>query len=300
VAGARPEQQIVLYAWSAKWWVQPFANQPFTKIQPDSRWTNSTHLGSEYAAVLVEPGYHPPATMDVLPVAGAGVIAVASVKGVSTSLEVQKTVSFSGYEWNVRSAGSDRGGSITSYDPSNVWTDENGDLHLRIANNSGKWTCAEVNLTRSLGYGTYRFVVQESSHLEPAAILGMFTWDDLAADQNHRELDVEISRWGDPLRKNAQYVVQPYYVPANVARFTAPSGKLTHSFVWEPGKITFRTVQDTRKGIRPNVVADHVFTSGVPAPGGERVHVNLYFFGNAATPLRNPAEVVIEKFEYLP
>src|ERR1700722_1352021 len=35
VSGARPGQQIVLYAkGETAWWVQPFANQPFTKIQP--------------------------------------------------------------------------------------------------------------------------------------------------------------------------------------------------------------------------------------------------------------------------
>ena len=54
--GAKPGQQIVLYARSGIWWIQPFATQPFTKIQPDSTWRNSTHLGTEYAAILVEPG----------------------------------------------------------------------------------------------------------------------------------------------------------------------------------------------------------------------------------------------------
>jgi hypothetical protein len=33
VAGARPGQQIVLFAWSGRWWVQPFADQPFTADQ---------------------------------------------------------------------------------------------------------------------------------------------------------------------------------------------------------------------------------------------------------------------------
>src|ERR1700723_4645539 len=33
--GAKPGQQIVLYARSGIWWIQPFANQPFTKIQPE-------------------------------------------------------------------------------------------------------------------------------------------------------------------------------------------------------------------------------------------------------------------------
>ena len=50
----------------------------------------------------------------------------------------------------------------------------------------------------------------------------MFTWDDLGIEQNHREMGIEISRWGDAANKNAQYVIQPYYVAANVVRFTAP------------------------------------------------------------------------------
>lgn len=81
VIGARPGQQIVLYARSGAWYVQPFTDQPFTKIQPDSTWRNSTHLGTEYAALLVEPEYRPPAMTDVLPNTGSGVIAVAIVPG---------------------------------------------------------------------------------------------------------------------------------------------------------------------------------------------------------------------------
>jgi signal transduction histidine kinase len=81
VIGARPGQQIVLFARSGAWYVQPFADQQFTKIQPDSTWSNSTHLGTEYAAVLVEPEYRPPAATYVLPGVGGGVVARAIVPG---------------------------------------------------------------------------------------------------------------------------------------------------------------------------------------------------------------------------
>ncbi len=81
VIGARPGQQIVLYARSGAWYVQPFTEQPYTKIQPDSTWKNSTHLGTEYAALLVEPEYRPPGIIDVLPNKGGAVAAVAVVKG---------------------------------------------------------------------------------------------------------------------------------------------------------------------------------------------------------------------------
>ena len=70
-----------MYARSGAWYVQPFVDRPFTTIQVDSTWESSTHLGTEYAALLVDPDYSPPATMDALPSTGGGVLAVAAVEG---------------------------------------------------------------------------------------------------------------------------------------------------------------------------------------------------------------------------
>jgi hypothetical protein len=300
VSGAKPGQQIVLFARSGYWWVQPQVDKPFTQIQADSTWKNSTHLGTEYAAVLVEADYLPPATMEALPTPGGSVIAVAMVKGNDVPPGATKLINFSGYEWKVRSTTSERGGTVNLYDSANAWTDASGALHLRIARQGERWTCAEVQLTRSLGHGSYHFVVRDSSQLEPAAVLSLLTWDGTAVAQNHREIDIELARWGDPASKNAQYAIQPYSVPANVARFAAPAGVLTHSFRWEPGQVTFRTVRGKTANDNAVAVATHAFTSGVPEPGGETVHLNLYVFGNGTKPLQNEVEVIIENFEYLP
>src|SRR5262245_16525751 len=81
VTGGRPGQRIVLYARSGTWYVQPFNDQPFTKIQSDSTWRNPTHLGTEYAALLVEPEYLPPARVYVLPAKSAAIVAVAVAQG---------------------------------------------------------------------------------------------------------------------------------------------------------------------------------------------------------------------------
>jgi signal transduction histidine kinase len=81
VKGASSEQKIVLYARSGAWYVQPFADQPFTKIETDSTWTNQTHLGTEYAALLVESNYEPELITSTLPAPGHGVVAVAIVGG---------------------------------------------------------------------------------------------------------------------------------------------------------------------------------------------------------------------------
>ena len=82
VTGAQPGQRIVLYAYAkaaGAWWVQPFADQPFTRIQADSNWQNSTHPGMEYAALLVGPDFQAPATTHALPT--DGVYASTVVKG---------------------------------------------------------------------------------------------------------------------------------------------------------------------------------------------------------------------------
>ena len=299
VRGARSGQRIVLYARSGGWWVQPLANEPFTTIQSDGSWRNDTHIGTEYAAILADAEYKPAPRADVLPAAGGAIAAVATVKGIAETIPPIRTLPFSGYVWQVRQVPSDRGGP-NEFDPSNAWTDSAGALHLRIAGEPGRWTSAEVILTRSLGYGTYSFVVRDVAQLEPAAALGMFTWDDLGVEQNHREIGVEISRWGDPANKNAQYVIQPYYVAANVVRFTAPPGRLTHSFTWQAGRVLFKTVAGALGQSSARVVAQHELTSGVPTPGSESIRINLYVFGYSSIPLKNGAEVVIEKFEYLP
>jgi signal transduction histidine kinase len=61
--------------------VQPYADEPHTQIRPYSKWRSTTHLGTEYAALLVEPGFKPPPSIEVLPSQGDGVISVAVRKG---------------------------------------------------------------------------------------------------------------------------------------------------------------------------------------------------------------------------
>ncbi len=297
--GIRNGQRIVLFAKSGTWWVQPFSNRPFTPIARDSTWESPTHMGSEYAALLVDAKYSPPKTTDVLPARGNGVIAVATVKGrapiAASAPLVPKTICFSGYVWEVLRIPSDSAGVMHENRASNAWTDSAGRLHLRIAREGDHWGCAEIILLRSLGYGTYSFHVHGMPRLEPGTVFGMFTWDDPEAGQNHREIDIEISQWGDPAAKNAQFTIQPYYVPANVSRFNSPSGPITHSFRWEPGRVSFQTAHNWS-----HVVAEHVFTSGIPSPGSERVHINLYIYGKSRTQQQKGVEVVLEKFEYLP
>jgi hypothetical protein len=302
VIGARPGQQIVIYSHSGPWWVQPWPDKPFIPIHADSTWSTETHLGYQYAAMLVDANYHPPATMDVPPVAGGDVKLVEIVDGMGT-LPAFPTVPihFSGYDWNIQTVSAIRGGLNNLYSPDNVWKDSSGALHLRMTNKSGKWTCAHLLMARSLGYGTYNLTVRDTSHLQPAAVFSMHTFDPSGGDQHYREMDVEISRWGDAANKeNAQYGIQPFYVPGNTTQFIEPAGTMTHTMVWQPGRVTFRTVRGSSASSTAPAINEHVFTSGVPSPGQELLELMLYMVASDKYPLKNDTEVVVEKFEYLP
>jgi hypothetical protein len=302
VSGARPGQRIVVYAKSGPWWVQPWPEQPLIPIEADSTWGTQTHLGYEYAALLVNADYHPAPTVDVVPTMGGSVVAFKIVHGVGSLPDLPIVpLRFSGYDWKVRTVSAARGGLNNLYDAGNAWTDETGALHLRISKKPAGWTCAQVVLVRSLGYGTYNFVVRDTAHLDPAVVLSLHTFDDSAGDQYFREWDIEIGRWGRTGSiENAQFGIQPFYVPGNLARFIEPPGTLIYSMLWEPGRVVLRAFRGSpiQSGARP--FYEHSFTAGVPSPGGELLELMFYIVASEKSPVQNNTEVIIDKFEYLP
>jgi len=302
VRNARPGQQIVIYAHSGTWWLQGPQHHELISLQADSTFTIETHLGFDYAALLVDPEYHPLPTLDIEPTQGGSVAFVAITKGTGTpQFAPTGSLKFSGYDWDVRTTSSDKGGSNNLYAPENAWTDTKGALHLQIKKKDGQWTCAEIFLKRSLGYGTYAVTVRDTSHLEPAAVFSMFTFDEWDAQQHYREMDIEVSHWGDPATKNnAQYAIQPFYNPGNLYSFATPARTLTYSIRWESGRATFKTVQNSGAGAGGPVVSAHEFTAGVPSPGETKARLILYIVASDKNPLKRPTEVVVEKFQYLP
>jgi len=301
VKNARPGQQIVIYAHSGQWWVQPWAERAFIPIKADSTWSIETHLGFEYAALLVDPDYHPQNTLDVAPTQGGAVALVRIVPGTGTpQLAPVGSLKFSGYDWSVRTIESDKGGLSNLYDPENAWTDADGALHMRIAKKSGRWSCAEIFLNRSLGYGTYSATVRDTSQLEPAAVFSMFTFDDSTSDQHFREMDTEIAGRDALNKNNAQYEIQPLYIPGNLFTYSTPPGALTFVLHWESGHATFKTLRGRSAGAGAQLVSEHKFTSGVPAPGKAMPRLIFFVAARDRYPMQKPSEVVVEKFEYLP
>jgi len=114
-------------------------------------------------------------------------------------------------------------------------------------------------------------------------------------------MDIEFARWGDAGSKNnAQFGIQPFYVPGNVVPFAIKPGTFTHSLHWESGRASFKTVKGSSMREGAPVLMEHVFTSGVPSAGQEKFQMLFYVVASEKTPMQKDSEVVIEKFEYLP
>jgi hypothetical protein len=204
-------------------------------------------------------------------------------------------LAFDGYQWLVKSSARRIGPGPNLFATSNAWVDGAG-LHLRIAKVNGKWNAAEVINQASLGRGTYSWTVTgDLAVLDRNAVLGLFTWNDDPAF-NHRELDVEFSRWGnaaDPT--NGQFVVQPYATTGNLLRITQPAGvtSSTHAFTWRTASVDFASSAAT-PGSWSYAGPD------VPQPGGENARMNLWLFRGQPPSNGQPIEIVITDFTFTP
>lgn len=297
---------VVLFALGDVWYVQPWTASPYTRFDADGKWNTDTHLGTEYAALLVRRSYKPPARTITLPEVKGDVLALVRVRGRQRSAPRQgatgpqesRVFRFSGHDWVVKSSHRPVGPGPNVFSSRNAWVDSKGKLHLKISNEGGRWTCAEVVCQRKgLGYGLYRFKVGDTSAFPPNVVLGLFTWDNEASEQNNREIDIELSRWNDPGNANGQFVVQPYTTPENIDRFAVPPGATEHQFLWAPGALSF---QSMLTGLSVRKIHEHTFLRGVPLPGNEQIRINLWLTGGQPPQGSADVEVTIDSFEFQP
>ncbi len=233
---------------------------------------------------------------------------------------IRTEITFAGYNWMVKDSGCgtlDPGSNYFSHSKENVWVDDQGRLHLKIAHRCDKWFCSEVVLDASLGYGTYIFTTDgRVDLLDPNVVLGLFTWDTDAPHHHYREIDIEFSRWWDPDEpNNAQYVVQPWDTPGNMFRFKVdmdgqPDEITTHEFTWLPDRIDFLSYFGDFTSSPPasDIIESWSYTGDdVPPAGGENVRMNFWLLppmgdgqGTARPTDGNEAEIVIKAFSYRP
>jgi hypothetical protein len=213
------------------------------------------------------------------------------------------TITFSGYKWVTKDSQGKHTGPGNNYfsgSKKNVYVDDAGKLHLRVTNHDDKWFCPEVRLIDSLGYGKYYF------HLEPLpqpldkdVVIGLFLYDREDTSNYHKEVDVEISTWGQERKINTQFVIQPK--EADAFRFVTDLTKCsTHMFELKKTKISFESfyppgeVDKKKVRIAKNVVKpEYEYFSD-----DERVSMNVWLYHTVEPASLKEFEVVINSFEF--
>ena len=297
------------------WYSKPTCAQALTAIQPDGSWSADIATGgsdtnaTRIAALLVSTNYNQACVLGE-PFLPTNIFAEAIASAVVTrEYPGVRWFGFSGYDWWVKTGSGSQVGPGPNYfsdRTSNVWTDAQGWLHLRITNMSNQWQCAEIISARTFGYGSYRFELgSRVDNLDTNIVLGLFTWSDDPAYAD-REIDVECSLGFAADTNNAQFTVQPYYLSGHYQRYRVPTGlsDSTHLFTWQSNSVAF---QCQSGGYSPepnptNVISNWTFANGsaVPQTGDENVHINLWLlFGHPPTN-GSAVELVIKSFHFVP
>jgi len=241
-------------------------------------------------------------------------------------------VTFAGRKWDVKWGLEPMGPGPNMFSRlyDDVWVDENGWLHLTIAEHDGVWYSSEVVGQDNLGYGTYKWTIQaDPMSFSENVVFGLFTWDNntFYTDGNS-EVDIEFAKWGDTLSTTpTTFSVQPvafggqYFAERTRERSIAEEdlrGVTTHTFTWTDTLITWASYKGDKAEGTPLATWDfdlnhppRVKTDGgqsslpivIPAPGETtNARMNLWTLPYSTIGPNNQLEheVVIRDFQYNP
>jgi len=296
------------------WYSKPTCAQALTAIQPDGSWSvNVTTASSDtnttrFAVLLVNTNYNQSCVLG-LPALPTNDYAQAIAKAVFTRPSPGvRFLSFSGYDWWVKNFDTPvgPGPNYFSDNTSNVWTDPQGWLHLRITHRTNQWQCAEIVSARTFGCGSYRFELgSRVDNLDTNVVLGMFTWSDDPA-YTDREMDVECSRGFAADTNNTQFTVQPYAPPTHYSRYHVPAGLAdsTHLFLWQSNLVAFQCQAGSYSPDpnQTNVISAWTFAdaSAVPQSGDENVRINLWLLFGHPPGDGQEVELILKSFQFVP
>ncbi|MEI6140035.1 MAG: glycoside hydrolase family 16 protein [Mariniphaga sp.] len=238
-----------------------------------------------------------------------GMVFASNIKGVRNK---ERIISFSGFEWLVKSSVNSKLGTLApgnnyfSDSEDNVWVDKNGWLHLKITHKKGKWYCAEVILTKPLGYKKYIFhVIGRIDQFQQNVVGGFFTY--LDGTDNAEEIDIEFSKWnGFQIENPSTYGIQPTDSLGNTKRFSLnlSGDNSTHLFDWQKGKVDFASYHGHYLTPPDSTYIINKWSySGrdVPIDPNGKIHINLWLFRRNEIKPSDPveAEMVIRNFQAL-
>jgi hypothetical protein len=214
---------------------------------------------------------------------------------------------FSGITFNVRSGSG--GPGPNTWSAQNVWVDDHGYLHLKIANNAGQWSTAEIYTDQAFGFGSYQYkIAGHPEALDKNVVLGLFDYPtpDIGPDGTN-EIDVEFATWGGAQTEHGNYTVWPAVAgsgPATQAFDAAPNtGFSTHRVNWTSKQVVFQSMAgltDRTRGMYANwtyAPADYLARiPQTPLP----LHINFWLFQGNPPSDGLDTEIVISQFTFTP
>jgi len=218
-------------------------------------------------------------------------------------------IEFGGHTWAVKKfARMDPGPNRWTDDKAAIFLDKKNHLHLGIVKDAKGWACTELVCNYALGFGTYTWTFRtDLAAFDSQAVLGLFTYENSANKQGipDKEIDFELSRWGQPKNELGQFVVQPYLGPGkkNIDRFPVPAGAklpLVAKYVWGTNTVDATCTDAAGKVLRKwNYQTNAEPGAAVPpAAGKERAIMNLWLFEGKPAKGGKPVRVVVEGFEF--
>jgi hypothetical protein len=289
--------QVVLWAKTNVWYVQPLSNDPYTPIEHNGTWSNWTHQWDRMVALVVDQDYEPTAQRFDHPASDIGVRAWTEYPEPS-----MRTVDFSGYIWRVKDFEDypvGPGPNYFSAEESAVWVDNDG-LHLRTEYRDGRWHSAEVELDYCLGYGYYTYkLASRVDSLDYHTTFSGFIYE----GDPWEEIDIEWSQVLAGPGNNMQYVVQPWYEPENIVQFSMTNDEFsTHRFEWREDRIEIVSWRGHSDHPVPGSIINHWVYPGddIPIPDDEDMHFNLWFYLGYPPVSGQPDEVVVQSFHFQP
>jgi hypothetical protein len=220
----------------------------------------------------------------------------------------ERIIQFSGYEWIVRDGGFS-GPGPNKWSGSNVWLDDDSNLHLKITHTNDGWYCAEVTTTQRFGFGEYQFqVIGQIDQLDPNIVLGLFNYPtaEVGADGTN-EIDIEFAHWGNAEWPIGNFTVWPVQAGITQTSETFPvelnGTYTTHRFTWESQQIFFQSLhghEDNNENeiaswlFKPDDPLNHISQQAMP------VHINLWLFEGQTPVDGNEVEIIIRSFTFTP
>jgi len=200
---------------------------------------------------------------------------------------------------------------VAAGSPNNVSVDANGYLHLKITNNGGTWTAAELFTSDRLGFGTYQWQIDGPiDRFDTNVVLGLFPYgpaQGIGGDGTN-EIDIEYSTWGHPTGDNGDWTDYPNSgstIGETSYRFSLNGGTASTSrFIWSSTSIQ-NSLLSGYQPVGSNAGQINAWTYAPPNPAQNipqqalPLGMNLWCFGGTPTNGQN-VEVVIRDFQFVP